>query len=1246
MKITKKLVLSVLITFTTLASFSQTYYYNGTGNITSVTSWGTNTNGTGTNPGNFTTGGRTFEIRNTTSVSLPAAWTVSGFASKVVLGNSSVAAITFTVPSAFAFSGTIDITSASSGSNTLVLQNTTIPSFGTVAAGSTVQYDGTSAQIVGIETYYNLVISNTGIKSFNMNMFISGGGTLTINDEATLNAGGYQLIRNGGTGNANIIINGKYITTDVDGFSGSFATAISSSSTSITLGSSSTIEYAGTAAQAISLRSDYANVTISGGAVSKTIATGATILSGNMNVNAGTLVIAGNTLTISENLTGTGAVSFTTGTLNLAGNYSNTGTLTLGTTSTINYTGTSAQSVRSTTYSNLGFSNAGVKTFAGPIMLTAGRTMLINANAIVNAGTNQITSTGATVTITINGTLQTADLDGLSGALNTTISNSNINISAFATTSTIVYNAPSGNQMVTVFAPDSVYANLVLSGGGTKTTAANFYILSGCTFTLDAGIFFDMGTRNIRRSGAGTATFNINGIFYTRLLAGFSGGSTAINSTGTVINLGSTSVIYYGRTTEQTLSSRSDYAKVRIDGNSTKTLSGPVTISDSLNIINGDLVIGTNTLTLNGPVGGAGTLTGSATSNISIGGSAANATLNFTQTSSASRSLNNLILNRTNGATISNALEISGTVTVTNGTLASGGNITLLSTASGTARIAALAGGASVSGNVTIQRFIPGGTGKRRYRYLTSPVNTAGSYNLNSFIDDIYITGNGAGYDANTVSPSVYIYNEAMSGAQGVGFVPPATTSTPIPVGAGISVFVRGSRGLANQFNASTIPDNVTIDMTGTINSGTISAPVTYTNTGVAINDGWNMVANPYPSQIDWNAAGWTKTNIINTVYIYNAVTGTYGAYNGIVGTNNTTSIIPSGQAFFVKATAANPVLTFTENVKTSANPFNLWRTSSADSNLVRITFYKDSVNADEALVFLSSYASSMYDMFDAEKLRNNSMNIYTKSSDLRELAINCTSLPVSTDTIALAAISSLNTPYQLRFNDFALEAGTELFLKDNYLNTMTLVTAEFVYYFSTTADAASNNDSRFKLIFVKTSAPLPIKMISFTAKKEDDHVTLNWNTLEENTSYYTIEKSNNATDFELLTEVTAKNNSHTINSYSEKDNHLENGITYYRLTSYDINQSKSFSKIISIDLKNSEEIEMIVYPNPATEFISIHTTYQEDHSAQLSIIDVMGRVIESEQVTNINDYSKNIQYLKQGIYYIQVVDGTGLKKV
>lgn len=837
----KALFILTLLALLSIRGFGQiTYYYDGSGALNATGNWWTTPGGTGSNPANFTANNQLFEIRNTVSNS--GTWTVSGTGSKVVVGNSTVAGVTLTIPILTTITATIDVTAASSGTNTLLIQGSN-PTIGTLASGSTVQFDVSGTQSVPAASYGNLIISNTlGAKTATGNIVVNN--TLTINSGVTFNLSTFSLsgtFTTSGTGalqtantsasplssgitwlpgvtynsgSSQTVVAGVYSTLTASNvaktFSSSGTIAIT---TTFTPGSvshvmtGSTISFNGTTMNMPAITGGYANVsipnsgstitaaaaiavngqiTIASGAIlnmstfaltgnistsgtgtlqtanststpipvsdtwsfdvvysrsgTQTIVTGtyASItltgsgtktmggnasLSGSMNVNAGTLAIADTTLSVSQHLTGTGAVSFTSGTLHLGGDFSNSGTLTLGTTSTINYNGTGAQSVRSATYANLQFTNAGVKTFAGGIVITAGRTLLINAGAIVDGGNNQITATGATATITINGTFMTADSAGLTGLTTTAIHSTNTALSAFVTTSHIVFNRV-GDQFVTVVAADSVYPNITLSNTGTKTIAANFYVLAGCTLTVDEATTFFMGTRSIQRKGAsGTSVFNINGTYRLTLAAGFSGGTTSINATGTQINLGSASVIHYARTTStQTVSSRSDYVKLRLEGATfTKTMDGPVTVSDSLNIISADLAIASNTLTINGLVGG--TLTGSATSNLTIDGTAGNAALTFNQTSATTRTINNFTLNRSNGTTLQTALDIGGVMTLTTGILTLNGQTLALN---GTIA----AGSGTITGSST-SNITVGGTGALGTLTFTSGLERVKVFTLN-----------------------------------------------------------------------------------------------------------------------------------------------------------------------------------------------------------------------------------------------------------------------------------------------------------------------------------------------------------------------------------------------------------------------------------------------------------------------------------------------------------------------------------
>jgi hypothetical protein len=324
----------------TTAGGSQTFttavYYNassGAGALQTLSNWGTNADGSGTTPGSFIANYQVFVIRNNTSAAISGTWTVSGTNSKVVLGNPSVAAITFTVPSSYPFTGTIDVAAALSGSNTLILQNGTLPTLGSLDATSTVVYGYQGAsQSVTAATYGNLTISGlAGTTTFTLAGIATVAGNLSITS-GTFDLGTYTANRSAAGGTLTV---SSGATLDIGGIN-TFPTSYSSHS----LDAASTVDYYGTA-QTVTAET-YGNLKLSGSGVKTMPGSTATVAAnfttaGTISAAAGAAINVGGTVTIGSGTT-YNAGSYTH---NVGGSWSNTGTFTCGT-CTITFNSTSA----------------------------------------------------------------------------------------------------------------------------------------------------------------------------------------------------------------------------------------------------------------------------------------------------------------------------------------------------------------------------------------------------------------------------------------------------------------------------------------------------------------------------------------------------------------------------------------------------------------------------------------------------------------------------------------------------------------------------------------------------------------------------------------------------------------------------------------------------------------------------------------------------------------------------------------
>jgi hypothetical protein len=139
------------------------YSYDGSGSLADVNNWGDNSDGSGNHPVNFTTNYQFFTIKNTTAVSTDAAWTVSGTGSKIIVGSATSAAVIVTISSVGNITGTIDLSSASSGSNKLVIANTAFlpANLGVLSASSILEFQATISSTRS--TYENNILVSNGV---------------------------------------------------------------------------------------------------------------------------------------------------------------------------------------------------------------------------------------------------------------------------------------------------------------------------------------------------------------------------------------------------------------------------------------------------------------------------------------------------------------------------------------------------------------------------------------------------------------------------------------------------------------------------------------------------------------------------------------------------------------------------------------------------------------------------------------------------------------------------------------------------------------------------------------------------------------------------------------------------------------------------------------------------------------------------------------------------------------------------
>ncbi len=378
--------LLILLLSFQLIGYATTYFYAGSGDITNIANWSTNPNGIGTpHPANFTTAGQVFNIQNTSSATLIAAWTVSGTGSIIQVGDSTNAC-TLTIPTGFTVTGTISV----SPNAILNIANATVPTLGILSNNSTIIYSGTGIQSLQGKTYSNLSVSNNSGGTLNASGNVTVNNLLTILDGATLNMGTYSFTCGGGQYNTN------FSTSNGGGSgTGKLSTKNTSGSGAITSNYNSytwnfTVEYAASSGQTTSKGTQtYLNfISANNSANGVGLYTGA-IVTGTLTINAGCTLSVGSTQTLAGNFntSGTGILS--------VGNTSST-PLPSGETYSFDvyYNSTSAQTIMGGTYNGILNTTGGNRTFSSDTTITINSTFT-QGSGTFSAGSSTVLFTGS-----------------------------------------------------------------------------------------------------------------------------------------------------------------------------------------------------------------------------------------------------------------------------------------------------------------------------------------------------------------------------------------------------------------------------------------------------------------------------------------------------------------------------------------------------------------------------------------------------------------------------------------------------------------------------------------------------------------------------------------------------------------------------------------------------------------------------------------------------------------------------------
>lgn len=154
-------------------------------------------------------------------------------------------------------------------------------------------------------------------------------------------------------------------------------------------------------------------------------------------------------------------------------------------------------------------------------------------------------------------------------------------------------------------------------------------------------------------------------------------------------------------------------------------------------------------------------------------------------------------------------------------------------------------------------------------------------------------------------------------------------------------------------------------------------------------------------------------------------------------------------------------------------------------------------------------------------------------------------------------------------------------------------------------------------------SEVLPIELISFTAELINNYAKLTWTTATEtDNDYFTIERSINGVDFNIIGIIEGSDNSTIQKTYTFIDEAVLPGVNYYRLKQTDFDGSYKYYNIVAVNNDN----QRIIIQDGVIRLINFET-----------ISDITVYTSTGQQILNSANNDINIRNLPHGLYLIQI---------
>ncbi|NRA11151.1 MAG: T9SS type A sorting domain-containing protein [Crocinitomicaceae bacterium] len=177
---------------------------------------------------------------------------------------------------------------------------------------------------------------------------------------------------------------------------------------------------------------------------------------------------------------------------------------------------------------------------------------------------------------------------------------------------------------------------------------------------------------------------------------------------------------------------------------------------------------------------------------------------------------------------------------------------------------------------------------------------------------------------------------------------------------------------------------------------------------------------------------------------------------------------------------------------------------------------------------------------------------------------------------------------------------------------------------------------------WVASGIQLPVELVQFHGVALPESNIISWKTISErDNDYFNLQRSYDGQTFENIAKIYGAGTTTETTNYSFEDLSPRSGTAYYRIEQVDYNGAKTLIDPISLNRISNEVGIVNLYPNPATENVTVMLNLETKEYGMLEVKSTDGTIVLVKQTYGAenNRMTLDLSSLSSGVYFVTYQD-------